>query len=166
MIKILVSACLMGERVRYDGDHNRLDHRIFEAWREQARLIAFCPEVAGGLPVPRPAAEIRGGTGAEVWHGNARVVTGDGKDVTPYFTRGAEAALTAAKDQGARLAILKERSPSCGGSFIYDGRFQRRLISGQGVTASLFEQNGIKVYNELQIAEAAAYLEYLESNPK
>ena len=124
MERILVSACLMGRRVRYDGGAKTSSDERLAAWLREGRLVPFCPEVEGGLAVPRPAAEIEGGAGgAAVLSGAARVLATDGSDVTAAFVTGARAALEAARACGARLAVLKEGSPSCGALTIYDGTF-------------------------------------------
>ncbi|GAA3652462.1 DUF523 domain-containing protein [Nonomuraea antimicrobica] len=164
MERILVSACLMGRKVRYDGRAKTSDAARLAEWREEGRLVPFCPEVAGGLPVPRPAAEIEGGAGgAAVLSGAARVVASDGSDVTAEFLAGARAALATARSEGIRMAVLKEGSPSCGALSIYDGSFQGRRTPGQGVTTALLELNGIRVFDEGRLAEAAAYLRTLET---
>ncbi|NRQ33008.1 DUF523 domain-containing protein [Nonomuraea sp. NN258] len=164
MQRILVSACLMGRRVRYDGAAKTSSDLHLARWREEGRLVSFCPEVSGGLPVPRPAAEIEGGaSGADVLSGTARVLATDGSDVTAAFLSGADKALAAAREAGARVAILKEGSPSCGVLAVYDGTFQGRRIAGQGVTTALLERHGIRVFSEDQIPETADYLRTLET---
>ncbi|MEU6719251.1 DUF523 domain-containing protein [Nonomuraea sp. NPDC046802] len=164
MEKILVSACLMGRRVRYDGGAKTSSDALLAGWREEGRLVPFCPEVEGGLPIPRPAAEIEGGAGgAAVLSGAARVLAADGSDVTAAFVAGARAALDAARAAGVRLAVLKEGSPSCGTLAVYDGTFAGRRVPGQGVTTALLEGEGIRVFTEEQITEAAAYLRTLET---
>ncbi|MFI6708742.1 DUF523 domain-containing protein [Nonomuraea sp. NPDC050478] len=165
MERILVSACLMGRRVRYDGGAKTSSDERLAAWRREGRLVAFCPEVQGGLPVPRPAAEIEGGAGgAAVLDGRARVLAADGSDVTAEFLAGARAALAAARDAGARLAVLKEGSPSCGTLAVYDGTFTGRRAAGRGVTTALLERHGIRVFGEDHVEEAAACLDALESS--
>ncbi len=162
--KILVSACLLGQKVRYDGgDCAQTDSRL-RRWGAEGRLIAICPETAGGLPVPRPAAELAGGTGEEAWSGLARVRTGDGEDVTDAFTAGGRVALAAAREAGAKMAVLKANSPSCGNRRVYDGSFSGRLVEGQGVTAALLARHGLAVFNEHELDAAADYLRALESN--
>ncbi|MEU4832653.1 DUF523 domain-containing protein [Streptosporangium sp. NPDC023615] len=159
MDRILVSACLMGRKVRYDGAAKTSEDALLATWRRQGRLVAFCPEVEGGLPVPRPAAEIEGGAGgAAVLDGTARVLTADGADVTAPFLAGARAALEAARSCGARVAILKEGSPSCGSLAVHDGAFGGGRVPGNGVTTALLERNGIAVFGEERVAEAAARL--------
>ncbi|MFC4061025.1 DUF523 domain-containing protein [Planomonospora corallina] len=163
MEKILVSACLMGRKVRYDGGAKTSGDALLARWRQEGRLVPFCPEVSGGLPVPRPPAEIEGGAGgAAVLEGAARVLTADGADVTGEFLAGARAALEAARAAGVRIAILKEGSPSCGSLAVYDGAFQGRLLPGRGVTTALLERHGIAVFNEDRVAEAGVRLGELE----
>jgi uncharacterized protein YbbK (DUF523 family) len=163
MIRVLVSACLMGERVRYDGRDAAPGGGILQRWLAEGRVVAFCPEVAGGLGVPRPAAEIAGGDGAAVLDGKARVVTQTGDDVTAAFVRGAERALQAAQSQGVALAVLKEGSPSCGSGLIHDGSFEGGLREAMGVTTALFERHGIPVFSERTLAEADERVRALES---
>ncbi|MGC5011660.1 DUF523 domain-containing protein [Streptosporangium sp. DT93] len=159
MDRILVSACLMGRKVRYDGAARTSEDALLADWRRQGRLVPFCPEVEGGLPVPRPTAEIEGGAGGEaVLAGTARVLTADGTDVTASFVAGARAALEAARSCGARVAILKEGSPSCGSLTVHDGTFGGGRVPGSGVTTALLEREGIAVFGEERIAEAAARL--------
>ncbi|MEV4356349.1 DUF523 domain-containing protein [Nonomuraea sp. NPDC004186] len=163
MERILVSACLMGRRVRYDGRAKTSSDARLAAWREEGRLVPHCPEVSGGLPIPRPAAEIEGGaSGAAVLSGAARVLASDGSDVTAEFLAGARSALAVARSYGIRLAVLKEGSPSCGALSIYDGTFSGRRGPGQGVTTALLEQHGIRVFTEDQVDEAADCLRTLE----
>ena len=162
MIKVLVSACLLGERVRYHGGDAPCPSSILDAWRGQGRLVAVCPEVAGGLPVPRPPAEITGGDGGDVLRHDAYVGDGTGVDVTEPFLRGARATLEAALAAGARMAIFKDGSPSCATTYIHDGSFRGQRAPGQGVTSAMLAQAGIRVFNERQLEEAAAYLEHLE----
>ena len=158
MIKILISSCLLGEPVRYDGAGAGATSAWLERWRDEGRLVPFCPEVAGGLPVPRPPMEIRGRGGAAVLRGAARVVAASGREETASFLAGARQALRTALDAGAGLAILKDGSPSCGSTYIYDGSFTSTRSPGRGVTTALLEENGIRVFSERQIGEAAACL--------
>ncbi|GAA1004990.1 hypothetical protein Aple_035670 [Acrocarpospora pleiomorpha] len=166
MDRILVSACLLGSRVRYDGRAKTSEDTLLADWRAEGRLVSFCPEVAGGLPVPRPPAEIeRGSGGNAVLDGTARVLRPDGTDVTPAFVTGAHAALATARRHGIRLAILKEGSPSCGPLKISDGTFSGHTTPEQGVTAALLTAHGIRVFNEHDIAAAATYLAQTHQKP-
>ena len=162
MIRVLVSACLLGEKVRYNGADAASGSRILKDWLAEDRVVPFCPEVAGGLGVPRPAAEIRGEGGASVLDGTGQVVTRSGETVTDAFLRGAGLALEAAVTSGARVAILKEGSPSCGTGFVYDGSFSGRRKAGRGVTAALLERHGIRVFSERGLEAAAACLKAME----
>ncbi|MBA8951636.1 DUF523 domain-containing protein [Actinomadura namibiensis] len=159
MERILVSSCLLGRPVRYDGRGRPVRDDLFERWRAEGRLVPFCPEVAGGLPVPRPPAEIVGGDGADVLDGAARVVADTGEDVTEAFVAGARLALETARRAGARVALLKESSPSCGSRMIYDGTFTGTWVAGDGVTAALLEREGIRVFGEEGLADLAALLD-------
>jgi len=134
---ILVSACLLGVNCQYNGESD-FTKELLEFLKNKGEFIAVCPEVLGGLPIPRDGAEIVGG----------KVKTAKGKDVTKEFLSGAEKVLKIAKENNVDLAILKAKSPSCGVSTIYDGTFSRKLIKGDGVTAALLRKNGIKVMTE------------------
>ncbi len=158
MSKILVSACLLGDPVRYDGQARPLDSAILDELRAAGRVVPFCPECAGGLGVPRPAAEIRGGDGDAVLDGRARVVTEAGADVTAAFVAGARAALALCREHDIRVAMLTESSPSCGSRRVYDGSFTRRALAGAGVTAALLRRQDIAVYNPFEIAAARRQL--------
>lgn len=110
MQKVLVSRCLLGHLVRYDGgSHGPFD--LLSRWHAQGRIVALCPEVAGGLPTPRPPAEIPGGQGGEVLDRLNRVFTVDGEDVSEAFLLGAEAAVELVRRHDIRMAVLKARSP-------------------------------------------------------
>ena len=163
MIKVLVSSCLLGEAVRYHGGDALCASGILDRWSAEGRLVAMCPETIAGLPVPRPPAEIAGGDGAAVLRGEACVGDGTGVDVTAFYLRGARATLETAFANGVRLAVLKDGSPSCATTYIFDGSFRQQRDRGQGVTAALLSQAGIRLFNERQLEEAAAYLEALET---
>ena len=155
MERIIISRCLLGEPVRHDGQSRPLGHPLLARWRDEGRLVPVCPEVLGGLPTPRPAAEITGGDGADVLAGRARVITAAAEDVTADFLAGARATLELAREHSCRFALLKERSPSCGCRNIYDGAFSGSLRKGQGTCAALLEQNGLRVFCEEQVEELA-----------
>ncbi|MBD2900597.1 hypothetical protein amrb99_96020 [Actinomadura sp. RB99] len=162
MERILVSSCLVGRPVRYDGAAKPVGGGLFERWRAEGRLVPFCPEVSGGLPVPRPPAEIVGGDGGAVLDGTARVVTEAGADVTAAFLRGARLALAAAERAGARIALLKEGSPSCGSGRVYDGTFSGASVPGTGVTTALLRRDGIRVFGEDELDAVQELLSALE----
>lgn len=142
-MNVLVSQCLLGVPCRYDGK-SKPAQELGALERLGCRLVPVCPEVLGGLPTPRPPAEIQSG---------GRVVNREGVDVTQEYLAGAELALSLARESGCTLAVLKEKSPSCGSGEIYDGTFSGRLVPGQGVAARLLEENGIRVLGESQIGQ-------------
>lgn len=163
MEKILVSACLLGDPVRYNGAHKRSDHEALQRWMREGRVVPVCPEIAGGLPVPRlPAEIVEGADGARVLAGEARVFDSHGADVSHHFVGGAEVALATARANGVRIAILKEGSPSCGTNFIYDGTFSGTRVANPGVTAALLQSAGIRVFSEAQIEDAEDLLRQIE----
>lgn len=141
---ILISACLCGVICRYDGNGYRVE--ALAGLYEQGQALAICPEVEGGLETPRPPCEIIG----------ERVLDREGRDVTENFRLGAQKTLELARRHGVQLAILKERSPSCGSRVIYDGTFTGRRISGQGIAAALLGGAGIQVCSEQD------YLDFLK----
>jgi uncharacterized protein YbbK (DUF523 family) len=149
--KILISACFLGERVRYNGEVKPLVSVLLQEWQKQGRLISICPEVISGLPVPRPPAEIDPIT--------KKVLTIESVDVTEQFDNGAELALRLCQRHNIRLALLKESSPSCGSNSIYDGTFSQQKVIGEGVTTKLLRDNGIKVFSEVSIKELAAQVD-------
>ena len=138
METLLVSACLLGANCKYSGGSNALPPETLAALKARYRLIPVCPEVAGGLPVPREPGERQGD----------RVVSISGRDVTEAYRRGAETALALARRFGCREALLKARSPSCGSGQIYDGSFSGRLIDGDGVAAALLRASDLDIFNE------------------
>jgi uncharacterized protein YbbK (DUF523 family) len=139
MEKILVSRCLMGELCRWDA--KQINSPIMERLTEY-QIYSICPEMEGGLPCPRPKAEITGGDGYDVLDGSARVKDEMGNDVTGMFLQGAKITVNLAISQNIKKAFLKEKSPSCGVSFIYK---EGRLSGGVGVTTALLIRNGLEV---------------------
>lgn len=144
-MKILVSACLLGENCKYSGGNNKNEKVI--ALGEKHMLVPICPECFAQLPIPRPPAEIKDG----------RVFNKLGEDITEQFRDGAEKALYIAEESGCRVAVLKERSPSCGFGTIYDGSFTGRTIRGNGITAQLLYDNGIIILGESQTDKIEDY---------
>lgn len=140
-MNILVSACLLGVRCRYDGA-SKPNEAVLKLM-ERHTLIPVCPEQLGGLATPRPPAERQG----------EAVRTQSGTDVTEQYRRGAEEALRLCRLYDCRAAVLKERSPSCGSGAVYDGTFSGTLTDGDGVTAELLRANGIPVYGESALEE-------------
>jgi len=139
--KILISACLVGDNVKYNGGNNQIDIKALE---KEYNLIPFCPEVEGGLPTPRPPAEI-------VCETPLRLINIEGEDVTKEFILGAKKAVTLVKKEGITKALLKAKSPSCGKGQIYNGTFLGVLKEGNGVTVRFLEEIGVEVYNENSI---------------
>lgn len=146
---ILVSACLLGLRTKYNGGSN--DIPLLREYASRAQFIAFCPETMGGLPVPRSAAEITGGSGEDVLAGRSRVVNKLGEDVTEFFIRGAKSTAQLIAGHPVTAAVIKQRSPSCGSRQIYDGTFRHAVKPGRGVTAARLYQLGIPIYSEEDI---------------
>ena len=137
---LLISACLLGENCKYNGGNNALPEEQLAVLRERYRLVPVCPERDGGLPTPRLPSERLGD----------RVVNKAVEDVTEAFCRGAALARETAKREGCRIALLKERSPSCGSGRIYDGSFSSTVISGDGITAEALKKSGLTVYGETE----------------
>ena len=151
--RILVSACLMGEEVRYDGRAAEAGSELLAQWRDEGRVVSFCPECAAGLPIPRPPAEIR----------NGHVYADTGEDQTESFERGALLALKLCQSQEIRLALLKENSPSCGSHTVYDGSFSGQLRPGEGLVTRMLREHGIQVFSENELEQLKQALESLES---
>ena len=162
MKKLLVSACLLGEPLRYDGNDNagKASHlkSLLSHWQEKGRIIPVCPETLGGLPTPRPPAEAEQGGGSAVLTGIARVQTYTGDNVTQAFIHGAEKALATAQRYQCQGALLAARSPSCGVSEIYDGSHTRTLIAGDGVTTALLKQHNIVCFTPDMAAELIQWM--------
>ena len=140
-MNILVSACLLGINCRYDDDSKLIEQ--LDILKEKHHLIPICPEIYGGMKTPRQPSE----------RINDRIVSKTGEDVTDYFTKGGEETFKMAKFFDCKLAILKERSPSCGYGKIYDGSFTGRLRDGNGVTAAILAEKGIAIIGESLIEE-------------
>ncbi len=142
--KLLLSSCLLGELVKYNGSHNGLDERTIERLQSIYDIYPICPEVIGGLPTPRIPCEI-------VSHNPIKVLNKIDEDKTKEFLAGANKALKLCKKENIKLALLKANSPSCGNRTVYDGTFLGVKIKGQGVAAKLLFENGIEVFNEGEI---------------
>lgn len=141
MEKLLISACLIGTNCKYNGKNNYL--KLVEELKKKYELIPVCPEILGGLDIPRNPSEIK----------NNKVISNKGIDVTKEFNLGAKSALDIAKNNNVNIVLLKDGSPSCGSSYIYDGTFSKTKIKGNGVTAALLKENGIKVFSENEISK-------------
>lgn len=161
MHKVLVSRCLLGQHVRYDGGAHG-PFGLLQRWQQEGRVVPLCPEVAGGLPTPRAPAEIAGGQGAKVLDGHLPVLTVEGEDVTAAFIDGAQQALALVAQHGIRMALLKARSPSCGNREAYDGSFSGTQVAGEGVTAAALRRAGVRVFSEEELVAAQAFLAVLD----
>jgi len=157
-MKILMSGCLLGERVRFDARIKNYANEVIQQWLADKRIISVCPEVQSGMPVPRLASEIEGGDGKNVLSGNAKVISTSGANVTNDCLKGANIALELCKKHHIKIAVLKESSPSCGSHQIYNGQFKGIKREGVGVTTALLMENGIRVFSELELIEADKYL--------
>ena len=135
-MRVVVSACLLGLKTRYDGKSS-LNRDLIEILKPFT-VIPVCPEQLGGLGTPRPRSEIL----------NGRVISELGEDLTEYFIRGAMETLKLVRMVSPDIVILKSRSPSCGKYRIYDGTFSGRLKKGRGFTCSILIEKGYDVYNE------------------
>lgn len=160
-MKILISSCLLGEDVRYDGGNSSVAYNPSFSFSEKElfmdilcenEIYSLCPEVKGGLSTPREAAEI---TSTEK---PFKVETINNNDVTINFLLGAKKALELCLEENIKIALLKSKSPSCGNIQIYDGTFSNTLVQGQGLTAKLLSENGIKVFNETQLKELEQFI--------
>lgn len=148
--KVLISACLLGERCRFDGGAKPsvAARRLYEAYAE--KLVPVCPEALGGLTAPRTASEI------DTASASLRVIDEAGEDRTAAFVSGARACRYLAEETGCRVAVLKAKSPSCGSGRIYDGTFTHTLTDGWGVAAGVLDAAGIVVIDEVRLAELEA----------
>ena len=143
---ILVSGCLSGHNCFYNGSFKTCEP-IKELVR-QKKAVPICPELLGGLGIPRERSEIKGGAGKDVLSGRCKVITEFGKDVTKNFVSGAEAVLAIAKKYEVTKAVLKSKSPACGCGRIYDGSFTGRMIEGDGVACALLKLNGVEILSD------------------
>ncbi len=152
MRKVLISACMFGENVRYDGGNHLIQHPIIQRWKHEGRLVSVCPEMVGGLPTPRSPAEMQ-------CKYPVFITTREGTDVTPEFLLGAEKTLEIARREGVACALMKAKSPSCGNKRIYDGNFTNTLIDGAGIAAAELIRNGIPVFSEKELPELFTFME-------
>lgn len=148
---ILISSCLAGHPVRYDGKGK--GNEVFTRLVDDKKALYACPELLGGLSVPRAPAEIIGGDGEDCLEGRARVVTIDGEDVTDAFIEGAKRTLDFCLKHSIETVVLKSGSPSCGSGKIYDGTFTSTQIVGDGVTTALLKRHHITVMDEFTFIE-------------
>jgi uncharacterized protein YbbK (DUF523 family) len=155
--RILISGCLLGQKIRYNGSDKFLANDFLIKWQSEGRLVPICPELAAGFTVPRSPAEIIAIDGSQ------KVMDIAGRDVTDGFMSGARIALGIAKKHSCRFALLTDGSPSCGSTFIYDGTFSGARLTGSGLTTQLLRANGIEVFAETDIIQLAKEIELLES---
>jgi len=147
--KIIISACLLGDDVKYDGTNNSiLNDPLIQKLIELDMLIKICPEVEGGLPIPRPKAEIIGN----------KVQNIDKIDVTQQFLLGAKKICEIAQKNSVKIAILKSKSPSCGKDFVYDGSFSRVLVNRDGMSVRALKNMGVKVFSEKELKKVEKIL--------
>ena len=160
-MKILISSCLLGEDVRYDGNNSSIalnpkfsfsSKELFMDILCDNEIYSFCPEVAGGLGVPRIPAEIVNNDKPFI------IKNEEGADVTINFLLGAKKALDVCLEENIKVALLKANSPSCGNINVYDGTFTNNLVEGQGLTARLLKENNIEVFNEKQLNELEKFI--------
>ena len=164
--KIFVSGCLGGAEIRYNGTGIPMNNLIWQKWELEGRLFHFCPELAAGFNVPRPAAEIVGGHAIDIIEGTAKVIESTGNDATQLFIEGAELAVEAAKANGVVLAVMTDGSPSCGSTYIGAGNFDGSIVEGKGVVAQMLQNHGIEVFPHTQLEEADKFLYRLESGSR
>ena len=150
-IKVLISACLLGDNVKYSGGNNLTPELVTLLEKYNVKIVKVCPECFAGLPIPRVPSEIRGD----------KVYGKDGRDITKEFLVGAEKTYQVAKNKEIDFAILKERSPSCGNSYIYDGSFSGKVIQGQGLTVRKLNEENIVIFSEENLEEIEKYLQVL-----
>lgn len=143
---ILVSACLLGAKVRYDGKTKK--EPLAQELLNYYDIIPICPEMDGGLDCPRPAGELKDG----------KVFDQKGKDLSAYYRRGASLAQEIARSKHIKMAVLKDNSPSCGSTQVHDGSFSGRLIMGSGLTAAALKEIGVKIYTENNLADLLSVL--------
>ncbi|MET8040615.1 DUF523 domain-containing protein [Micromonospora sp. NPDC005215] len=158
MLKILVSGCLGGAPIRFNETGVPVASPIWQRWASEGRLVSLCPELAVGFPVPRPPAEIVGGSAADVLDGRAQVHEQSGRDVTDLFQAAAQRAVDKALQVGVGLAILVEGSPTCGSTYVHDGTFTGVTVAGRGVAAEALRRRGIPVFPHHDLDRAAAAL--------
>ena len=154
----------MGNAVRYDGRAYWNNHPILELLKKEVEIIGYCPEVEGGLPIPRDPAEIDQGDGRDVRNINAKVISCEGNEVTSFFIAGTSKLETICRTENIGFAILKERSPSCGVHEIYDGSFTGTIKPGIGVAAAMLKELQIPLFTENQIDKAYQFWKNLVKN--
>ena len=147
--KLLISSCLVGENVKYNGGNNLIPD--LKTLKEKFELFLVCPEVLGGMAIPRVPSEI-------ISFEPLKVENKIGEDVTDFFENGAKIVLNICKKYNIKVALLKSNSPSCGNKTVYDGTFSGKLIDKMGITTNLLVQNNIKVFNEYELKDLYEYI--------
>ncbi len=148
--RILVSSCLLNKKLRYDAKILGFHHPFLQKLSENGLLIDLCPESDGGLPTPRiPAELIR--SPENIWKTGRGIINKQHEEVTSFFIDGVKKADFFFERFVVEYAVLKEYSPSCGSSYIYDGSFSDTIVPGEGVLAWYLRQNNIKIFSESQI---------------
>ena len=160
--KILLSACLAGHHVRYNGSHKSCHSALLQCWRNEGRLVTHCPELAAGLETPRLSAEMVNGQGVDVLNGRAQMIESDGRDVSQPYILAAWLALKTAQQHGCRFAVMTDGSPTCGSQLIYDGSFSGTKVPGEGVAVSLLREHGVEVFSEYQLDALKRRLDEVE----
>nr|WP_320115546.1 DUF523 domain-containing protein [uncultured Desulfuromonas sp.] len=155
MTPLLVSACLLGLNTRYNAETKINPQVVSLIERPEIVPVIVCPEQLAGFSTPRPSCEFARGEGQQVWQGLGQLKNTQGEDVTAAFCRGAQETVKIARMTGCRVALLKERSPSCGSHTVH---CQGKLVSGQGVTTALLQQQGLTIFSEEQLDELTRIL--------
>ncbi len=151
--KVLISSCLLGKNVKYNGKNNLIEQNYFiEKLKSSNLLIPVCPEVDGGLPIPRVPVEIL----------KERALNKNGEDKTREFKKGAKIALENISQNDIKMAIMKSKSPSCGRDWIYDGSFTKTLIQGDGITIKFLKQQQIQIFTEEELDDAYKFWKALQ----
>jgi len=153
MKKVLISSCLLGENVKYNGGNNAITQNAFiQKLKSLNLLISICPEVEGGLSIPRTPVEIK----------DNKAIDKNGEDKTKEFTQGAKRMLEVALKNGIKMAIMKSKSPSCGNGQIYDGTFSKTIIHSDGISVALLKAYNIKIFNEQELEDAYNFWKNLQ----
>lgn len=142
--KLLISRCLLGDLVKYNGGHNGLDENILNQLKKKYELYPVCPEVEGGLETPRIPCEI-------ISYEPIKVINKEGANKSKSFIKGAQIALEIVKKNNIKKALLKANSPSCSNMYVYDGTFSKKIVKNFGITVKILQNEDIRIFNETQI---------------
>ncbi len=149
MKNILISSCLLGENVRYDGGNCLITHSLLNKLEKKFNLISVCPELLAGMGVPRAPIEIK----------NNEIINEQGKKLTHLFDPVKDHIDALVKDKKIKIAVLKEFSPSCGSHQIYDGSFSGQIIDGEGIISKYLKELGVTVYSEKNLSKLLSSLD-------